>query len=168
MFGIVAITGSIGSGKTTVARLLESELDAVRLSSDELRRDLCGSVIGRTADVFNVMCRRMHAARFERDVILDSTGMSPQFRRALAYYRSSIFHVHLMCDEAAWRSRESQRIDRTAHLSPRVYARSRAVHFAYPPNLLIDTTDILPDVVAKRIGAAISEGRISSHVEQES
>lgn len=155
MHGIVAITGYVGSGKTTVARLLERKLDAVRLSSDELRMELSGSATGRTADVFNVMCSRMHDARFERDVILDSTGMSPRFRSLLAYYRSSIFHVHLTCDEAAWRARERQRADRVEPFPLHAYVRSRAVCFSVAPNLLIDTTFIAADLVAERINDEI-------------
>jgi shikimate kinase len=147
MFRVIAVTGTIAAGKTTLARLLARDMDAVHLSSDAIRAELTGSPLRKARAVFALMeVRLLEALAESRIVVLDSTGMSERFRDLLSRY-PYIVHVHLRCSESAYRKREALRTDRERPLPAAAYRRSGSIRFTPPPHLVLDTSELgVPEV----------------------
>lgn len=153
---IVAITGSIGAGKTTLASRVASERGAVLISSDSVRAQLSPNQRGRGDCVFAELHRRFEQALREgRDVILDSTGMSPRFRALLRAHRSSLVHLHLVLnDPRTFAERERGRSDREdGPLTYAAFRRSQRVEFHETPDLIVATDRLDADALHELAGS---------------
>jgi predicted kinase len=147
---VVAVTGAIGSGKTTLAQRLALQSGAVHLSSDDVRLSLSHKQRRSGARVFEELHRRYERALDQgRSIVLDSTGMSPRFRALLRAHRREIVHVHLVLQGVQrFEERESRRTDRPAGALPRAaFFRSLHVEFHEPPDIIVVTDDLTPDEV---------------------
>jgi predicted kinase len=147
---IVAITGAIGAGKTTLAARLAAHYGAIHLSSDGVRLLLSHNRRRSGDQVFAELHRRFERAVEEgRHVILDSTGMSPRFRALLRAHRAEIVHVHLLLNtEARFKERELRRTDRPGDIVPTAaFHRSQSVEFHDPPDAVLATDELSPDEV---------------------
>jgi predicted kinase len=154
---VLAVTGAIGSGKTTLAARIAAESGALHLSSDEVRASLSHRARRSGARVFSEFHRRFERALQERrSVILDSTGMSSRFRALIRAYRAQIVHVHLLLsDPARFEQRESRRADRPAGpLSLAAFHHSQAVAFDEPPDIIVRTDDLTPQAVYDIVSAS--------------
>ena len=83
MAKVYVMCGLPGSGKTTIARHIAADLDAVVISSDSIREELYGdeSVQGNPSVVFNTLYNRAHAAIDDNlSVILDATNVKKRDR----------------------------------------------------------------------------------------
>ena len=83
MAKVYVMCGLPGSGKTTIARQIAADLDAVVISSDSIREELYGdeSVQSNPSVVFNVLYSRAHAAIDDNlSVILDATNVKKRDR----------------------------------------------------------------------------------------
>lgn len=72
------------SGKTTLAKKMEVTEKAVRLSSDEIRKELYGdeSIQGKPEEVFGILHKRAREAiKSGKSVIYDATNISRKDRR---------------------------------------------------------------------------------------
>lgn len=155
---VVAVTGTIGAGKTTLASRLAAELHALHLSSDEVRRSLSRKARRSGDRVFAELHRRFERALGDRQsVVLDSTGMSPRFRALLRAHRADVVHVHLLLrDPKRFEERERERNDRPAGpLAFAAFHRSAAVQFHEPPDLVVATDDLTPEQVYERVRGAL-------------
>jgi predicted kinase len=152
-----AVTGSINSGKSTLARRLAETHGAVLLSSDDLRASLSHRQRRRGERVFAVMRQRLEVAlaRGHR-IVLDSTGMSPRFRAMLHAYRQTFFHVHLRLESAeCFEERERSRTDRPTAPVPRsAFHRSNRLEFYEPPDMTIATDRVTPEQVYEQVVAS--------------
>jgi predicted kinase len=147
---ILVLTGSIGSGKTTIAVLIAARTGAVHLSSDALR--------GPHGHPFDRMRNALESTLAHgKRAILDSTGMSYRFRAIVDRFRARIYHAHLTVDPLAWHEREQQRGDR-APLDAGVYRHSAKITFTVPPDLVVDTTQQNPEETAAFVLAAWERG----------
>jgi predicted kinase len=160
---IVAVTGTINAGKSTLAEAIAKRLDAVLLSSDRIRSGML-SRYGRSGErVFHTMRAELDLARARgRWVVLDSTGMSPRFRGLLSEYRDEIIHVHLTLSRVEiFEERERERIDRVDAVPRSAYYDSVSVCFTTEPDLTLATDTIGPEGVfqatAPYIGPYIEE-----------
>jgi predicted kinase len=166
---VIAVTGAIGSGKTTLASRLAGELRAVHLSSDDVRLSLSHKQRRSGDRVFGELHRRLeHALEQGRSVVLDSTGMSPRFRALLRVHREQIVHVHLVLQRAdRFDEREAQRTDRPAGALPHAaFARSKRVEFHDAPDVVVVTDDLTAEQVysevtasARMLGVALAQLR---------
>lgn len=151
---VVAVTGAIGAGKTTLASRLAAQTGALHLSSDGARLSLSHRQ-RRSADcVFAELRRRFERALAEgSDVVLDSTGMSPRFRALLRAHRAEIVHVHLLLQgDDRFEQRERHRADRPAGPLPRAaFHRSKHIEFHDPPDIVVATDDLTPEQVYEKI-----------------
>jgi predicted kinase len=155
---IVAVTGAIGSGKTTLAMRLAADYGAVLLSSDAVRESLSRRKRRSGERVFAELYRRFERALDERrNVVLDSTGMSPRFRALLRAYRENIVHVHLLLrDERRFEERERGRADRPVGvLPPEAFHQSRLVEFTQAPDVVVGTDDATAEEVYGAVMASI-------------
>ena len=83
MTKVYVMCGLPGSGKTTIARQIAADLDAVVISSDSIREELYGdeSVQGNPSVVFDTLYSRAHAAIDDNlSVILDATNVKKRDR----------------------------------------------------------------------------------------
>ena len=83
MAKVYVMCGLPGSGKTTIARQIAADLDAVVISSDNIREELYGdeSVQGNPSVVFDTLYSRAHAAIDDNlSVILDATNVKKRDR----------------------------------------------------------------------------------------
>jgi len=103
----IALVGSIGAGKTTIARALAGELGFVYLGADDVRLRLTGDPAatqdGRVWQVLSDLADEHLAG----GVVLDSTGCALAYRRLV--YRLDCFTVRLSCSWRTWQQREGQR-----------------------------------------------------------
>jgi predicted kinase len=155
---IVAVTGAIGSGKTTLAMRLAADYGAVLLSSDAVRESLSRRKRRSGERVFAELYRRFERALDERrNVVLDSTGMSPRFRALLRAYRENIVHVHLLLrDERRFEERERGRTDRAGGFVPAAaFHQSRLVEFTQAPDVVVGTDDATAEEVYGAVMASI-------------
>lgn len=155
---ILAITGAIGSGKTTLASRIAAERTALHLSSDDVRLSLSHKQRRSGAKVFAELHRRFEQARSEgRGVVLDSSGMSPRFRALLRAHRHELVHVHLLlASTERFEQREAQRTDRPAGALPRAaFHRSRAVEFHDAPDVIIATDELTAGEVYAQVEIAL-------------
>lgn len=163
---MLAVTGCIGAGKTTLASRLAAEYGAVLLSSDAVRAELSHNQGRRGDRVFHELHRRFEIARHAGgDVILDSTGMSPRFRALLRAHRHELRHIHLLLrDPRCFEARERQRTDREAGPLPyAAFRRSLRVEFHDAPDLVLATDDLDADAVYRIVGRYLAERRIGMH-----
>ncbi|HLI97402.1 MAG TPA: AAA family ATPase, partial [Candidatus Baltobacteraceae bacterium] len=154
---IVAITGAIGSGKTTLAVRLAAQTGAVHLSSDDIRMSLSRKQRRSGERVFGELHHRFERAlEQERSVVLDSTGMSPRFRALLRAHRERIVHVHLLLESAhCFEEREERRTDRSqGALSRAAFLRSKHVEFSNAPDVVVATDDLSLEQVYREVTAA--------------
>lgn len=154
----VAITGPIGAGKTTLASRLAADYCAVYVSSDEIRLSLSRKQQRSGDRVFAELHRRFERALAERrNVVLDSTGMSPRFRALLRAHRAEIVHVHLLLlSRKRFEERERHRTDRPAGALPfAAFHRSTCVEFHDAPDIVLETDDLTPDAVYERVAGAL-------------
>jgi predicted kinase len=166
---VVAITGAIGSGKTTLAARIAAESGALHLSSDEVRLSLSQKQRRSGDRVFTELHRRFERALAEgRNVVLDSTGMSPRFRALLRAHREEIVHVHLHLHRVdCFQEREAGRTDRPGGGLPRAaFARSQSVEFQHRPDIAVATDNLTPQQVyyevaarARMLGVAFAQSR---------
>lgn len=155
----VAVTGSINSGKSTLARRLAQTFGAELLSSDAIRAGLSHRQARSGASVFAVLHQRFEAALARGEpVVLDSTGMSDRFRAIVRAHRASIHHVHLRLDSVErFEERERTRSDRSDSPMPRAaFYRSCRVQFHDPPDLTIATDTLTPDNVYDLVRKTLS------------
>lgn len=155
---ILAVTGAIGAGKTTLAARIAAERGALHLSSDDVRLSLSHKQRRSGDKVFAELHRRFERARSQgRAVVLDSTGMSPRFRALLRAHREDLMHVHLLLRSAErFEQREAGRADRPAGPLPRAaFHRSSAVEFHDAPDIVIATDDLTPDQVYFEVELAL-------------
>lgn len=155
---ILAVTGAIGSGKTTLASRLAAEHGAAYLSSDGVRLSLSHKQRRSGDRVFAELHRRFERALAERrSVVLDSTGMSPRFRALLRAHRGEIVHVHLVLrSPERFEERELRRDDRPqGPLTRAAFLRSRGVEFHDAPDVVVATDDLTPEQVYWEVGAAL-------------
>jgi predicted kinase len=151
---IFAVTGAIGAGKTTLAARLAAQYGAVHLSSDNVRLSLSHNRQRSGARVFAEFHRRFERAVEEgRDVVLDSTGMSPRFRALLRAHRRNIVQVHLLlASEEQFKQREEHRVDRPEGPLPvAAFRRSQHVRFHDPPDLVLATDGRTPEEVFSEV-----------------
>ena len=83
MAKVYVMCGLPGSGKTTIARQIAADLNAVVISSDSIREELYGdeSVQGNPSVVFDTLYSRAHAAIVDNlSVILDATNVKKRDR----------------------------------------------------------------------------------------
>ena len=83
MAKVYVMCGLPGSGKTTIARQIAADLDAVVIASDSIREELYGdeSVQGNPSVVFDTLYSRAHAAIDDNlSVILDATNVKKRDR----------------------------------------------------------------------------------------
>jgi predicted kinase len=159
----LAVTGSIGAGKTMLASRLAAERGALLLSSDAVRLELTPNQRRRGERVFHELHRRFEAALEEgRAVVLDSTGMSPRFRALLRAHRKELVHVHLLLrDPHCFAARERQRSDREAGPLPyAAFRRSQGVAFHDAPDLVVATDHLDADALHRFVGRYLDERRI--------
>jgi predicted kinase len=151
----IAVTGSINSGKSTLALRIANELGALLLASDSIRAELPASRRGLGECVFATMRQRFERALADRTpVVLDSTGMSPRFRAMLHAHRAELYHVHLRLERTErFEERERRRTDRADRCVPRLaFLHSCRVQFQEPPDRIIATDDLTAQEV---FGAAL-------------
>jgi predicted kinase len=154
-----AVTGTINSGKSTLARRLAQTLGAQLLSSDAIRAGLSRRQGRSGRRVFAVMHERLEAALARREpVVLDSTGMSDRFRAIVRAHRASLCHIHLqLYDAARFEERERTRSDRPERpLSRATFYRSCRVQFHDPPDVTIVTDTLTPDEVYELVRKTLS------------
>lgn len=154
---VLAVTGAIGSGKTTLASRIALERGALHLSSDAVRLSLARRQSRSGERVFAEFSNRFERAlEEERSIVLDSTGMSHRFRALLRAHRPAIVHVHLVLrDPARFEEREAQRTDRpSGPLSRTAFAQSQDVHFDDPPDVVVATDDLTPEEVHRIVLAS--------------
>lgn len=162
----LAVTGSIGAGKTTLASRLAAEHGALLLSSDAIRLELTPAQRRRGERLFKELHRRFEAALQEgRAVVLDSTGMSPRFRALLRAHRNELVHVHLLLrDPQCFEARERQRSDREQGPLPyAAFRRSQRVAFHDAPDLVVATDGLDADALHRFVGRYLEERRIGMH-----
>lgn len=78
--------GLSGSGKSTKAIRLAKKYDAVIVSSDDIRKELCGEVSdqSKNEEVFKVFHKRIRKYLYEgKNVIADATNITMKSRRAI-------------------------------------------------------------------------------------
>lgn len=151
---VLAVTGAIGSGKTTLASRVAAQTGALHLSSDGVRASLSHRAQRSGERVFSELHRRFECALAQgRSVVLDSTGMSARFRSLLRAHRAEIVHVHLLLrDPARFEQREAQRTDRPAGALPRTaFLQSGNVWFPDPPDATIETDHLSAEEVYKAL-----------------
>ncbi|HET9095057.1 MAG TPA: AAA family ATPase [Candidatus Baltobacteraceae bacterium] len=156
---VLAVTGAIGSGKTTLASRIAAVYDALHLSSDEVRLSLSHKQRRSGEKVFAELHRRFERALDEgRSVVLDSTGMSPRFRALLRAHRERIVHVHLLLSSPeCFEEREAGRADRPAGaLSRAAFFQSRTVEFHDAPDLVVATDGLTPQQVYQEAEGALA------------
>lgn len=147
---VLAVTGAIGAGKTTLASRVAAEYGALHLSSDTVRLSLSRKQRRSGENVFSELHRRFERALDERrSIVLDSTGMSPRFRALLRAHREEIVHVHLLLQSVAcFEQRETQRADRPAGALPRAaFHRSAGIEFHDEPDLVVATDELTAEQV---------------------
>ena len=86
MAKVYVMCGLPGSGKTTIARQIAADLDAVVISSDSIREELYGdeSVQGNPSVVFEAFYNKAHEAiSHGSGVILDATNIKRKDRRKI-------------------------------------------------------------------------------------
>jgi hypothetical protein len=98
--------------------------------------------------------RLLEAIAGHRNIVLDSTGMSARFRAMLRRH-PGIIHVHLHCDERAYKAREASRTDRKRAVPTRAYRQSACIQFELPPRITIDTSELQPQDVYRAVKASI-------------
>lgn len=147
---IIAVTGAIGAGKTTLASRLAAEYGALHLSSDGVRDSLSRKQRRSGDRVFAELQRRFDRALEERrSLVLDSTGMSYRFRTLLRAHRAQIVHVHLLLrSRQRFEERERGRTDRPqGPLAAAAFHRSLAVEFQPRPDFVLETDERTPGEV---------------------
>jgi predicted kinase len=141
---------------------LAAELQAVRLSSDEVRTSLSHKASRSGNRVFAELHRRFERAlEQQHSVVLDSTGMSPRFRAMLRAHRENLVHIHLVLnDRRRFEERERQRTDRAGEVLPfAAFERSRRVEFHDAPDLVLATDEFTPEQVHERVRAFLRSRR---------
>lgn len=114
---VVAITGNVSAGKSTLAHRLEGYMvrytDTTILSSDTIRGEEKASGARVFAQMREICMNRIE---LKCDTILDSTGMSPRYRKLIADLqkddRCTLIIIRLECDPQDWGEREKIRTDR--------------------------------------------------------
>lgn len=155
---VIAVTGAIGAGKTTLASALAADYGALHLSSDDVRLSLSRKARRHGDRVFDELHRRFERAIAQgRAVVLDSTGMSPRFRALLRAHRERIVHVHLVLgDPLRFQEREQQRTDRVAGALPfAAFARSCNVGFHEPPDVVVQTDEFTVDEAYREVSGLL-------------
>ena len=155
---VIAVTGAIGAGKTTLASALAADYGALHLSSDDVRLSLSRKARRHGDRVFEELHRRFERAVAQgRSIVLDSTGMSPRFRALLRAHREHIIHVHLLLsDPMRFQERESQRTDRIAGPLPvAAFARSRGVEFHDPADVVAQTDELTADETYREVSGLL-------------
>jgi predicted kinase len=161
---IVAVTGAIGAGKTTLASRLAADYGAVHLSSDAVRESLSHKQRRSGERVFAELHRRFERALDERrNIVLDSTGMSPRFRALLRAHREEVVHVHLLLhSEQRFEERERARTDRAGgFVPPAAFHRSRDVTFHDKADVVVATDELTADEVYQIASTALAAARSS-------
>lgn len=169
---LILVGGGPGSGKTTLAGELAAHLDGVRISTDDVRRELVasGEVRGepgtldsgrydpRSVDrVYQeVLDRGARLLAGGHTVVLDASWRDPEQRRRAVEMadRNHCAAVELMCsidaDEAVRRIR-SRPSDDPSEVTPEIAATLRRATPEWPTANRIDTAGPLGDSVAEAV-----------------
>lgn len=119
MARLVVVCGPPGSGKTTVAGMVADRLDARRLRTDVVRKELVADPTYDDAETERtyaaVVDRARDALPSGEDVVLDGTFRERRFRRAAREAAASVGAdwtlVRVTCDEEVARRRIAARED---------------------------------------------------------
>jgi adenylate kinase family enzyme len=160
---VVAITGNISAGKSTLAKGLQARLnlhfdDVKILSSDTIRNENPGwkghQVFGEMAQIVDYRNEYVESHEFgiKGATILDSTGMSPRFRALIRRLKSeglcNLVVIRLRCDTQAWQERDAIRTDRPP-LELEFFAKSNAIWTKYDAQC--NTTFLTPEIVLDHV-----------------
>ena len=106
---LLVIIGSIGAGKTTLARNLEQHAGFIRISADDVRLEMTGSSTSWSPVVWSEVQRRANdAVANDSSVVIDATGAAPEFPSLIQSLGSPLV-VRLECEWRTWQIRELRR-----------------------------------------------------------
>jgi hypothetical protein len=154
---LVVVCGLPGTGKTTVAAEVAARLDAARLRTDVVRKELFPDPNYTPAETEAVYAELFDRAR-ERlaagDAVLDATFRTADFRegaRAAAATADAGFRlVHVECADAVVRERIRERTDDASDADVRVYEQFRDSYDPVAdPDLVVDNSGDLAATLAQ-------------------
>ena len=178
---MLVVGGLSGSGKSTLARELALQFAARLLSSDELRRDLFGSIESHSIDKYSsesrervyaeMFCRARALQRAGLSVVMDATFADPQHLHA-AWALSQEPHSRFLaiechCPLALIRERiESRRLLGTdaSEATLKVLEAQRIARQAWPaaiPQLSVDTSQPLTHQAATVIARLAADAAVT-------
>lgn len=154
---LVVVCGLPGTGKTTVAAEIAARLDAPRLRTDVVRKELFPDPEYTEAETEAVYAELFDRARDRLeagDVVLDATFRTTGFRddaRATASAADAGFRlVHVECADEVVRERIRERTDDASDADVRVYEQFRD---SYDPvegaDLVVDNSEELDATLAQ-------------------
>lgn len=166
---VVALSGNISAGKSTLAYNLQREFGSFAiLSSDEIRVELgFKRSKGSGGIVFGTMQQRlMDRMLLTCDTILDSTGMSPRYKdliRELKYANCHLIKIRLYCDGLTWVEREAIRDDRIRSMTEIAYRSS--LEDAFKADIEIDTSHRTPEEIVQFVSPLVQKAMKSRLIE---